>query len=217
MKTTLVAFCGAKESGKSTSATFFKDMIKSLTEERAFAGHLKVVCSKVFNIGMEYFLDPKLKEVELETYVILTRENIEKVLELFEIATYDYDKHVRPHVGQVFDTPRKVLQYVGTEILHPVDPLIHVNYALKKVNPDVVTLITDLRFPQEFDALYGREDFLPVYVHNIEAEARAASDSHPSERGWQKFKDKCIKLDNNESIEDLKRNLKELINTYYKE
>lgn len=211
MSIKIVAFCGAKESGKSTSATLFKDLIKTLTEEVAFAGHLKVVCSQVFGIEMKYFLDTKLKESELQNYVRLTKESIEEIFKLFEITEYGYDKNIRPHIGHVFDTPRKLLQYVGTELLHPLDKLIHVNFALKKINPDVITLVTDLRFPQEFDALYGREDFLPVHVHNIKAELAAEADSHASEKGWQKFKDRCTVLDNNGTIGELTENLRTLI------
>jgi hypothetical protein len=207
----LIAFCGAKESGKSTSAELLKQIYAGQVKEVAFAGHLKETCSKVFNIDMKYFLDPKLKEVELDTYIHLTREYIEQIFKEFEITNYDYETHIRRHVGQVFDTPRKTLQYVGTELLHPLDKLIHINITLKKVDPDVLTLVTDLRFPQEFDALVGREDFLPVYVSNAQAENRASVDSHASERGWQTFRDRCKLLDNNGSLADLTNNLKTLV------
>lgn len=104
----IVAFAGAKESGKSTSAELFKSLVSVATQEVAFAGHLKTVCSEVFGIEMKYFLDTKLKESELENYVNLNRENIAKVFEKFEIESFDHDLHVRKHIGQVFDTPRKL-------------------------------------------------------------------------------------------------------------
>lgn len=207
----IIAFAGAKESGKSTSAELFKSLVTTATKEIAFAGHLKVVCSEVFNIEMKYFLDTRLKESELDNYVNLTRESIVSIFEKFEIEKYDYDSHIRKHVGQVFDTPRKLLQYVGTELLHPLDKLIHINFALKKVDQDAITLVTDLRFPQEFEALYGREDFVPVHVHNVKAELAAEADSHASEKGWQKFKDRCYVLDNNGNIAQLTENIKTLI------
>lgn len=217
MNKKIIAFCGAKGSGKSTSADLFKDLVKGskVTKEVAFAGHLKTVCSEVFNIDMKYFLDPKLKESELQNYVNLTITNIEQVFEKFEIAGYSYDPHIRNHCGQVFDTPRKLLQYVGTELLHPLDKLIHVNFAMKKIDLEAITLVTDMRFPQEFDAMYGREDFLPVYVKNTKAELEAEADSHASEKGWQTFKDRCIVLDNERSVGDLIDNLKILIGEYY--
>lgn len=211
MSIKIVAFCGAKESGKSTSGTLFKDLYKGPTEEIAFAGHLKTTCSKVFGLEMKYFLDTKLKESELNSYIRLTKEVIEDVFKEFQITEYSYDQHIRPHIGQVFDTPRKLLQYIGTDLLHPIDKLIHINFALKNLNPNVITVITDLRFPQEFDVLYAREDFLPVHVYNIKAEAAAMSDSHASERGWQTFKEKCVQIDNNGSLEALRSNLQSVI------
>lgn len=207
----IVAFCGAKESGKSTSGTIFKKLYSGPTEEIAFAGHLKETCSKVFNLEMKYFLDTKLKEKELNSYIRMTKDVIEDVFREFQVTEYDYDKHIRPHIGQVFDTPRKLLQYVGTDLLHPIDKLIHINFALKNLNPDVITVITDLRFPQEFDVLYTRQDFLPVHIYNIKAETAALSDSHPSERGWQTFKDRCVQIDNNSTLEQLSSNLELVI------
>lgn len=210
----IFAFCGAKGSGKSTSAELFKSLTEIATREVAFAGHLKDVCSEVFGISMNNFLDPKLKERELNDYINLDRQNIEEVFAKFEIESFEYDAHVRKHVGQVFDTPRKLLQYVGTELLHPLDKLIHVNFAMKKVDPSVITLVTDLRFPQEFDAMYGREDFLPIYVQNTQAELIAAVDNHPSEQGWKVFKDRCLVLDNEGSLSELTDKVKALVKEY---
>lgn len=207
----IIAFAGAKESGKSTSAELFKSLVSGPTKEIAFAGHLKNVCSTVFGLEMKFFLDTVLKEAELDSYIHLTSETVKQVFELFEISEYTHDEHVRKHMGQVFDTPRKLLQYVGTEVLHPIDPLIHVNFAMKKIDPDVTTLITDLRFPVEFDAMYGKDNFIPVYVSNLKAELAAEADSHASEKGWQKFKDRCYQLDNNGTIGELTNNLKTLI------
>jgi len=118
---TLIAFCGAKESGKSTSAELFKTLVSRATAEIAFAGHLKTVCSKVFGVEMKYFLDPKLKEVELDNYIRLTKDLVEQVFSEFELTEFDYDKHIRPHLGQVFDTPRRLLQ----TSLPTTEPLLH--------------------------------------------------------------------------------------------
>lgn len=214
---TLIAFCGAKESGKSTSAEIFKSIATSSgkkVNEVAFAGHLKETCAKVFNIEMKYFLDTKLKETELDSYIRLTKEYIEEIFNQFDIQQYDYDKHVRPHMGQVFDTPRRLLQYIGTELLHPLDKLIHVNITLKKIDPTAITLVTDLRFPQEFDGLIDKPEFLPVYVDNKRAENAAASDSHASEKGWQTFKHRCVVLDNNLTLHELNDNIKKLAKEY---
>jgi hypothetical protein len=59
--------------------------------------------------------------------------------------------------------------------------------------------------------MYGREDFLPVYVQNTQAELIAAVDNHPSEQGWKVFKDRCVVLDNEGSLNDLTDKIKKLI------
>lgn len=216
MRTGVIAFCGSKGSGKSTSASIFKTIFNGPTEELAFAGHLKNVCSKVFNVDMKYFLDPKLKEVELDSYINLTGTNIQSVLKEFYITEYDFDTHVRPHMGRVFYTGRSLLQYVGTEVLHPLDPLIHVKVTMKNKDPNKLSIITDLRFTQEFEYLEKRDDFVPVYVHNVQAEEAAKSDTHPSERQLELFKDRCLKLDNNLTLHSLQSFLTHLVETRYR-
>jgi hypothetical protein len=211
MKTGIIAFCGSKGAGKDTSANLVKELFTGPIEHLAFAGHLKNVCSKVLNIDMKYFTDPALKEVELDTYVVLTKENVEAILRGFDVTNFTYDVNVRLHVGQVFDTPRQTLQYVGTELLHPIDPLIHAKMTLKNKNPDALTLITDLRFQQEFNYLKNQADLVTVYVANDKAESFAGADGHKSERELQLFKHECVRLDNNGSLTDLKINVSKFL------
>lgn len=210
----VIAFCGAKFSGKSTSAELFKNMTTLPTEELAFAGHLKTSSSQAFNVDMKYFLDPNLKEAELPEYVNLTGPNLKKLMELFEINP-DYDKFVRPHIGQVFYTGRSLLQYIGTDVLHPINPLIHVEVTLKKKDPNKLSIITDLRFPQEFEACRASPDFLGVYVRNSAAENKASADKHASEQGWKVFKDNCLILDNNGNLNQLQLAIQALIKDKY--
>lgn len=212
MKTGVIAFCGSKFSGKSTSATILKELFQGETEELAFAGHLKEVCSKAFNVEMKYFLDPSLKEVELQNYVTLNKANIEQVFKLFDVTEYTYDKNVRPHISQVFDTPRSLLQYIGTEVLHPIDPLIHAKITMKKKDPTKLSIITDLRFLLEFEYLVqAHSDFIPVYVSNKTAESNASGDTHRSETDLKLFKSKCQTLDNNGDIPALKSGIQKII------
>lgn len=216
MKNGIIAFCGSKFSGKSTSANILKDLLPGMTEELAFAAHLKTTCSKVFNVDMKYFLDPKLKEVELEAFVVLKAKEIQQIFTEFDVKDTDFDKHVRPHIGQVLDTPRSLLQYVGTEILHPIDPLIHAKITIAKKDPNKLSVITDLRFLQEFEFLKTQSNFLPVYVYNSKAEMMASSDTHKSEVELKLFKSKCDTLDNNRDIKDLSEGIKNLVNKYYR-
>jgi energy-coupling factor transporter ATP-binding protein EcfA2 len=217
MKNGIIAFCGSKFSGKSTSAKMIAEILPGQTEELAFAEHLKLTCSKVFGVDMKYFLDPNLKEVEMDSYVNLTPKNVEQVFKEFDVTNYEYDKHVRPHVAQVFETPRSLLQYVGTEILHPIDPLIHAKITLKKKDPTKLSIITDLRFLLEFEYLMNTQAegfFIPVYVANQKAEFAAAGDTHKSEQDLKTFKVQCVQMENNGTLPELRDKLYALVKKY---
>ena len=207
--TGVIAFCGSKGAGKTTSYEIFKSFYHGETEEIALAGHLKDTCSKIFDIDMRFFTDPALKEVELGTYVALRPDHLESIYREFGVDGYSFDENVRPHVGQVFETPRSLLQYVGTEVLHPIDPLIHTKIAMEKKDPNKLTVITDLRFVAEFNYFKDNMDgeFTPIYIKNSKAELAAETDLHPSERELTKFKDKCYLLPNETSKSELKRRL----------
>lgn len=210
-KTGVLAFCGSKGSGKSTAYSMFKNIFHNEIEELALAGHLKKVCSTVFGVDMKYFLEPELKETELEEYKVLQSQHIEKILNLFEVdeSKYSYNAHIRPHIGQVFETPRSILQYVGTEVLHPIDPLIHAKMVLDKKDPNKLTVVTDLRFKNEFE-FFNKElkyNFTPIYIKNSKAELAASIDPHPSETQLHTFKEKCYRLPNESSKSELRRRL----------
>lgn len=215
-KTGIIAFCGSKFSGKSTSASIFKDLIGTQTEEIAIAGHLKEAASRVFKLNMSLFLDPALKEVELDEMVLLTRDRVEGIMREFDVNDYTYDAHIRPHVGRVIRTPRALLQYLGTEVLHPIDPLIHVKKAIRKKDPAKLTVITDLRFAAEFDYFNtGSYEFTPVYVRNAAAEARASVDGHASERQFELFRTRCTLLPNDGNMIELSESLAGLVRRTY--
>jgi len=209
----IIAFCGSKGSGKSTSALVFKELVTTAVEEIAIAGHLKEVSAAVFRIDYNCFIDPKLKEVELDEYIVLDSKRLEQVLIAFNLIGLDSDKYVRPHVGHIMRTPRQLLQYIGTEFLHPIDSLVHIKMAMRKKDPNKITLITDLRFVTEFNYLKDNHetDFLPVYVKNAAAELTASVDSHASERQYVEFVSRCRVLNNEGSLQDLRSNIDQMV------
>lgn len=213
-RTGVIAFCGSKGSGKSTSAQIFNRVYGGPVEELAIAGKLKEVSSEVFGIDMRYFIEPSLKEVELDTYIHLKRDQVDALYDKFNVPKEKLEESfVRSHVGNVFDTPRKLLQYIGSELLHPIDPNIHVKNMCLDKNKEKLTLITDLRFNSEFNYLkdlYGSL-FVPIYVKNPKAEEIAKSDNHPSERQLFDFCHKCRILDNQGSLFQLEQSIKDIV------
>lgn len=216
MKPDLIAFCGSKFSGKSTSATIFKNFNESQVEELALASFLKLYCAEVFHVPLEYFLNPDLKEKELDTLVFLDHSNLVELVEKFG-CSYDHEAHIRPHVGKVLTTPRALLQYIGTDVLHPIDRLVHVKNLIKQKDPRKTTVVTDLRFKHEFDFFknYFKETFYPVFVDNRVAQSKAQSDGHKSETEVFEFKNQCRIIDNNSTLAELEGRIKELYNEVY--
>jgi hypothetical protein len=214
----IIAFAGPKTSGKTTAMEALGAKYRDV-HGLALAGHLKDVCAKIFSLDQKLFHDQNLKEADLAEYVELTPKKIEDIFILFGLGDndYNYDEHIRPHIGAILETPRRLLQYIGTEVLHPIDPLIHAKFLVKNLLPESgIVVLTDLRFKNEFEFFktnYAKE-FVPFHINSTRAEMAAAGDKHPSEMQRHEFKADCIQLDNNSTLyafKDLvRKNLEEV-------
>jgi hypothetical protein len=158
--------------------------------------------------SVEHFVNNNLKEKPLEDPIFLNQKLVSNVFESFGYE-FDYDKHVRDHIGMLLETPRYLLQYVGTDILHRVNPNVHVDSLVDQLSDEGINIITDMRFVHEFDHFTDnfQGKFFPVYVKNNKAELIASGDMHKSEKDLQKFKHKCIVIENNSSLEDYEKKI----------
>jgi hypothetical protein len=81
-------------------------------------------------------------------------------------------------------TPRKLLQLTGTEFGRElVHPDIWVNSTLNSIDDDEYALITDVRFPNEVDAILKRNGI----VIRIDRPSMTSNDSHLSETALDKY------------------------------
>jgi hypothetical protein len=77
-----------------------------------------------------------------------------------------------------------------------------------------------MRFPNEFK--YFRDmgltqpgvRFIPLYIQRDIAEIHVTEDSHPSEKSVFLFRDNCLKVDNNGTIEGTETRIKSLLHDY---
>jgi hypothetical protein len=207
----VIGLVGVKTSGKSTTADIMKKNLQSNVIEAALADKLKNVCSEVFNVSRESFDRQDLKEIPFNSNKILTKEKISLILTGFGIkATEDlinlYD--TKNITDRLLSSPRQIAQIVGTEVLRAAgDEDIH----CKNVNlGDNVTIISDVRFPNEFNYFNTLSNtmFLPFYIQRNEAEEKITQDSHPSETSVFIFRDKCIKINNNEGLQSLEEQIR---------
>ena len=219
MSKLIIGLAGVKTSGKSTVANVIKDMAPNAVES-ALADKLKNTCAEVFNLERNQFDAQELKEVPFLALKTLTRENIESVLTSFGVQMSDteFDEKYSGIIGLELDTPRRIAQIVGTEILRATgNPDIHCD----NVNTDGdIVIISDLRFPNEFEYFKRLSqtsldvEFVPLYIQRDTAEIVVDENSHPSEKSVFLFRDGCIKVDNNGTIEDTSVRVRSLLFDY---
>jgi len=200
-----IGFTGVKQAGKTTAFEFIKAKYPQVVEI-PLASRLKDVCAEVFEIPRNYFDDQAFKEVELDQPAYLTSERVEALIIKFGF-TPDFDAHIRSHIGVVLGTPRKIAQYVGTEILRNVDTNVHCRGCVMDLPQDGIFIVPDMRFPNEYSFFadtYGA-NFFPFYIANIKAEANAGMDPHPSEKYVLDIAKNCTKIDNNNNLESLNK------------
>lgn len=200
----VIGLTGVKGSGKTTTFNFIKELAPR-AREVMLAGKLKRVCSEMFNIPMSFILDREKKEAVLPSPVVLDRSQLIRVA-----SEYGYNfttaSQITPHVGVYLESPRRVLQYIGTEFLRQFDEEIHCNVAASQMKDgNGFYVVTDVRFPNEFDFFKAKfpKGFFPIYVANEVAEDKAKSDGHPSETQVLDIAKRCYRLDNNGRLEDL--------------
>lgn len=213
----VIGLAGVKTSGKSTVA----DIIKKLTGgeikvmESALANKLKVVSAEVFDVPRDHFDRQDVKEVLFEDGPkILSVEKIHRVLHGFNVPVTQVlmNKYEDAGIiGMELETPRKIAQIVGTEVLRTTgDEDIHCKNM--PMNDDGITIVSDLRFPNEFSYFHRLAPegvrFIPFYVQRDEAEKHVTKDSHPSETSVFLFSGQCTRLSNNGSLQDLEDSIR---------
>lgn len=200
----ILAFTGVKFSGKTTAFNVIRDEVPGVIEIQ-LAKKLKDECARSFKIERDLFDDPKLKEVALEMPIYLDADNVSEVIRAYGIEP-NYDLHVRPHIGMVLESPRRVAQYIGTEVLRNVSEDIHCIGATMNLPESGVFVVTDMRFPNEFNFFKTNysENFYPFYVQNKQAEMNAMKDAHPSERQVLETAKSCKPVPNNGTMTEFR-------------
>lgn len=213
----IIGLSGVKTSGKSTAADMIKELIPT-AQEAALADKLKNTSSEVFGVPREYFDKQDLKELAFSDGAKeLTSDAIDAILRSFGIVMSKKQIELTYNIiGMKLETPRKIAQIVGTEVLRAAgDEDIHCKNV--KLN-DGVTVISDLRFPNEFNYFSDLSStdnqiiFVPLYIQRDEAEQYVTEDSHPSEKCVFEFSGNCQKINNNGSLEDTRKQIVNVLN-----
>lgn len=204
-KPVVIGLCGAKQSGKTTTAHIIAEFIPS--KEIAFADKLKDVCADVFGIERRYFDDQDLKEVPFEEPLVLQKKHCLEILMNYDVKpeTVNFSSVL----GIKMLTPRSIAQTIGTNFLRNlVDDNIHINSIT--LSNKYVSICPDVRFANEYTAFANRDDihYYPAYIDRQEKERLIDETAHIAEREFLTFKHLFYRIDNNGSLKDLERNVK---------
>ena len=208
-KQVVIGLSGVKTSGKSTAADIITELIGGNIKESALAGKLKDVSAEAFGLTRDHFDNQDIKEVPFpEGPKIVTLYMIQEILLSFNTPLTEDLKEVYYENGVInmmLGTPRKIAQIVGTEVLRATgNEDIHCENM--SMNEGGITIVSDLRFPNEFNYFDNNTNinFIPLYIQRDEAESIVTEFSHPSERCVFEFSKKCIKIPNNSSLDNLR-------------
>jgi hypothetical protein len=223
----VVSFTAPIGGGKDASAKLLSDL--KLSEGKlSFAGPMKDICSKVFNISREDMEDPVKKIEPFKEPFAFTRKHLRQILNMMVefLPTDEFAYNVGSVseygiVGTTMTSIRHILQFVGTEVIREkVHPDWHLqaafsNRVLSRLNPEGTYCITDARFPNEFTFLRDKfaESFYGYYVERPEAEERLKAATHPSERKVVEVRELVGEenvIVNDGDLEDLANKLKKL-------
>lgn len=213
---TIIGLVGVKTSGKTTICNMIKEFVTA--KEVALADKLKNTCGEIFGLERIQFDLQELKELPFKKPILLTSNHISKILTSYgiEMSFLEIDRKYSSLINMELDTPRKIAQIIGTEVLRAVgNENIHCENI--KISKDEITIISDIRFPNEMEYFKNLNNikFLPLYINRLEAEKHVTEYSHPSEKSIFEFSNKCIKIDNNGTLDETRLQIKEILEYYF--
>lgn len=190
----IIGLCGIQGSGKDTVGSILINEHNFI--KLSFAGTLKDTVAVLFS---------------------WPRDMLEGATEESRIWRETIDPFWAEKTGMNDFTPRKALQYIGTDLLRDhlckdiwsaiVENKINM---LIKENPKINIVITDCRFTNEFNML---KKFNQCQIIRIDRDTKTKliqSQSHSSEIEWLNYSFDNI-ISNNGTIDDLKDQIKNLI------
>jgi len=141
----LIAIAGGMGSGKDTFGKMLQTHLGKDYEIVKFAYAVKQIAALILNVPVERFEDEDFKKCWLGE---------------------EWENHTLP-----FEEPytvRKLLQRIGTEAgRHMLHPNIWVNNVFNRFTNDSHWIITDLRFPNEFETIKKRGGYTIKIVREI--------------------------------------------------
>lgn len=194
----VIALAGRKGSGKSTLSKY---LVKNEGYQKiSFADYLKDLVEEVFLINKAYLYDQSLKESKCIS-IFTDKDFYVKISNYIkEDITYLCDQKI------LIETPRHLLQFVGTDVLRKHDVDFHVKKTIIKINsnPSINFVCDDLRFKNELLGLKSVdvESYYVIRTNNWDVSNHASEiDIH-----WNDIENKIINNVNIELLVDCFKN-----------
>jgi len=161
------------------------------------------------------FDDREQKESPFETPITVTAQHLSNILMRFDIDTEGLYE-IEYLIDTTLTSPRHVAQIVGTEVLRTFDEDIHCKQLT--LTPGI-NVVTDIRFLNEYNYFSKQsrleQVFIPIYVRRESAESQVNDESHASEKQVCSIARRCVMIDNNGSLENTKKQVREILKEYF--
>lgn len=192
--TTIIAFSGRKQSGKSTSGEYVQGLMYSIDPK--------------INVCTYSFADPLKKNICVDLLGLTPQQcwgNDKDKNSLTSLLWQNMPGYNGDLTGYM--TAREVMEYVGTKIFRRMRDQIWVEATLKQIEKDKpdIALLLDNRFPNEVDPILNVGGYVVRLTRNpfnSNSEPEVALD--PELYDWNKFS--CI-IDNDNCTIDQKNDL----------
>lgn len=214
----IIAFAGPKGSGKTTACRYINDAYVTNNQSLvSFASALKGICSDLFSLSDEQIYGTQ-KETQLPRPIEFHPRHLTAIVKLM---AHSLDSSKFKHkfnrlsvaqnkfnglFGRLMHTPREVMQFVGTEIMHAVYEPFHCDLLMSKILKNNISLVDDLRFVSELDYLIKGGVPMRTMVIVGRNEQKRGKEEHSSESDWKNI-NPDYRIDNSGSLDEFKKNV----------
>ena len=202
----LLAFGYKASSGKDTSADYLENVHGWY--KTAFAENLKDCLRHTFGFTEYQLYSTGGKEALLKKPLLYSTAVHSKVIGWMEKSLgVEIKKQLDTGLfGTSLETSRAALQFVGTSVMRGLVPDYHIRCCLRHIPENQNAVISDVRFPDEGQAVINRRGFCIEIQRNINFldNKYANHRSEEAMRGWSGW---FTTIDNNGSFDDLYKHI----------